>query len=619
MVTRGFESRHLRLFVRLYQMNSSGSYCPSPTAIEQAIRSSTGQWQHIGRFHVAPMQDGSISLRRYDVVVLAVETNQGVELAKRDFFVQLGAFLARSEFHNLELCTILCTSAPTEWLDSEGIYPANTWVIEFPASFWEDVTRIALRLQQSVLRSIDLPSLNPFDWNSPCRDNMFFGRKDALDEILASPATSYAIVGPRRIGKTSLLKHLRKRLARFSGQTFIELDCSEIHSYDEFRIKLARRISPKASMMVAEAVYLPKARMMVAKAEHSLDYIIMNAASSLGARYVIALDEFDHIVKLGDPRFSELRAIIGSPRLHGRCRFIIAGYSALWDSLEDRNSYLYNLCRTITLGAFSHEEAHDFVRTTLGELGISVADSGAAIASLLMYSGRFPWLLQVLCSQIIQAYVRYGKVDPLDLVEYAAASDEIQESVLDSTIIDSSPLGQVLLSCVAKGKGRDELSISQCLSEYNVNVPVNLIMKELRALRVTNALVRTGRRYEISNGLLRNHIERFWALDDTIRFLKRDTAYQGFIAPDNGDARMTTPDRHIQIKLRAILTTRFNDSELRTLCFDLAVDYDSLPGQGLEDKARELIAHRERRGRIAELASRVRELRPDIAWDESAP
>jgi hypothetical protein len=45
------------------------------------------------------------------------------------------------------------------------------------------------------------------------------------------------------------------------------------------------------------------------------------------------------------------------------------------------------------------------------------------------------------------------------------------------------------------------------------------------------------------------------------------------------------------IKLRKILDERFSESDLRTLCFDLHVDYQSLPGEGKADKARELIQY----------------------------
>ena len=62
--------------------------------------------------------------------------------------------------------------------------------------------------------------------------------------------------------------------------------------------------------------------------------------------------------------------------------------------------------------------------------------------------------------------------------------------------------------------------------------------------------------------------------------------------------------------LRPILVDRFDLEELRTLCFDLGVDYDSLRGEGKEAKARELVGYIERRGRLDELETRIKQLRP---------
>ncbi|NTW04119.1 MAG: hypothetical protein HGA19_23085 [Oscillochloris sp.] len=67
-------------------------------------------------------------------------------------------------------------------------------------------------------------------------------------------------------------------------------------------------------------------------------------------------------------------------------------------------------------------------------------------------------------------------------------------------------------------------------------------------------------------------------------------------------------------QFRQLLTTYFNDGELRTLCFDLAIDYDSLPAQGKADKARELVAFAGRHGRLTELLDTCRTFRPLVDW-----
>lgn len=69
-------------------------------------------------------------------------------------------------------------------------------------------------------------------------------------------------------------------------------------------------------------------------------------------------------------------------------------------------------------------------------------------------------------------------------------------------------------------------------------------------------------------------------------------------------------------RLRQLLSTCFDAGELRTLCFDLGVEYDDLPGAGKADKARELITYLERHSRIYELWEIGKRLRPDVPWGE---
>ena len=74
--------------------------------------------------------------------------------------------------------------------------------------------------------------------------------------------------------------------------------------------------------------------------------------------------------------------------------------------------------------------------------------------------------------------------------------------------------------------------------------------------------------------------------------------------------------QHDLRRLHQILSTRFVEDELRTLCFYLSVDFDSLGGKGTKGKARELLAYLAHRNRISELVETSRQLRPDISWDD---
>jgi hypothetical protein len=66
-------------------------------------------------------------------------------------------------------------------------------------------------------------------------------------------------------------------------------------------------------------------------------------------------------------------------------------------------------------------------------------------------------------------------------------------------------------------------------------------------------------------------------------------------------------------QLRRLLVQHFSPDDLDSLCQDLDVDYDVLPGEGTDAKARELIAFMHRRDRLADLLAAATRERPQGA------
>lgn len=67
--------------------------------------------------------------------------------------------------------------------------------------------------------------------------------------------------------------------------------------------------------------------------------------------------------------------------------------------------------------------------------------------------------------------------------------------------------------------------------------------------------------------------------------------------------------------LRQLMTTSFSLDEVRTLCFDLGIDYETLSGDDKSSKIVELIQFCGRSGRAAELVDQCRKARPGDAWN----
>lgn len=66
------------------------------------------------------------------------------------------------------------------------------------------------------------------------------------------------------------------------------------------------------------------------------------------------------------------------------------------------------------------------------------------------------------------------------------------------------------------------------------------------------------------------------------------------------------------VHLRQVLTQYYSEGELRTMCFDMGIDYESVGGRGKAEKVVELVAYAQRYGRLDQFAAYVRQTRDFI-------
>ena len=72
------------------------------------------------------------------------------------------------------------------------------------------------------------------------------------------------------------------------------------------------------------------------------------------------------------------------------------------------------------------------------------------------------------------------------------------------------------------------------------------------------------------------------------------------------------------VELNSKMNQVFSLDEIESLCFDMGINFESLPGGNKGSRIRELIEFCRRRGRDKELAAKVRAERPNVAWPGAA-
>lgn len=140
--------------------------------------------------------------------------------------------------------------------DSEAII-RSTISLSYRRRFVFIDTQAQLRVQSSrrpsgdlrdiICTQIPISMLSPYETAAPVTGSRFFGREYEISRILERPNTNHLILGIRRIGKTSLLKEVERRLREDEGESsphIIYLDCSDLVSADDYIQAVVRKLNP---------------------------------------------------------------------------------------------------------------------------------------------------------------------------------------------------------------------------------------------------------------------------------------------------------------------------------------------------------------------------------------
>lgn len=238
--------------------------------------------------------------------------------------------------------------------------------------------------RQSVLRGINLSTISPFVTSGSTPELMFFGRENELREIVVHASTnSYAVIGGRRIGKTSLLNRLYHRRLPAAGFCTVYQDCSSLRTFEDFFKCSIRDWQPERPSRA------PKTFGELIRDMPVLDKVI------------VLLDEADKLVpqdqKAGWPLFSSLRSAINT----GNIRIVLGGERTLRKALRNPESPLFNMVDEILLRPLDYEDTRELITRPMKQLEINLVDEDAIVDRIWEFTSGHPNVIQRLCSRLL--------------------------------------------------------------------------------------------------------------------------------------------------------------------------------------------------------------------------
>jgi len=281
----------------------------------------------------------------------------------------------------------------------------------------------------------------------------FIGRDEEVNMIkldLLSSAQNNVIIGPRRIGKTSLLRNLKNNVQ--DKVIFAYINCRKITSLaDFFRQTTGSLITAyeekhkiKGIVKKFSDVFKGKitaATRSISEIGGSIEYIgnvylrfreneidekelisetfefIENLSKELNEPIIIALDEFQELSKFNGNIFNMLKSHMDS---QPNVRYIFSGSSVslLHDVFLKPDSPLYLMAARIQLEPIKKKDVDDYIRSRLKTQNITISEP--ALDSIYEYTAGYPFYFQKIGFLLYQIAV-IGKKRNIDINDVESA------------------------------------------------------------------------------------------------------------------------------------------------------------------------------------------------------
>jgi hypothetical protein len=332
-------------------------------------------------------------------------------------------------------------------------------------------------LISQILVQSDLTKVSPFILNNATPSRMFYGREAEEATLLSTlGSNSVALLGGRRIGKTSLIRHVRTALG---VADFVPLfgDCQTVRNWDDFgaliernwKVRVGRPFSPQNLFSVIDEI--------AARSQNKL---------------VIFLDEIDQLLdwdqhhssdEVSEALFKAFRTI----SQEGAAQFVFSGERTIAKKLWDPHSPHWNFCRPLMLRQLSFSSSQSLLIDTFKAMQISIFDEKAVADLAWSSTSGHPQILQYLGDAVVlllnerSAFER-STVGPAEILD-VVSSFEFADHYLSTYWGQATVLEKMMSLLIAQGIG-DPQEIQGKLAKLGTEVGQDQLHTGLRMLEL---------------------------------------------------------------------------------------------------------------------------------------
>ena len=273
-----------------------------------------------------------------------------------------------------------------------------------------------------------MPTHNPYNYNLPVDESMFYGRGGDVQaisaQLLHTLGDSFALIGGRRIGKTSMLEALQRELERLNAQEnspFVilplrvdidgDINADSLEDVFQFFIETIPALL-NAQVPAVSQQNSPASARALETCLNEMNKVAQKESGKL-LRCILMLDECERVTE--KPWVAQfyrgMRHVLGGTRSRYVLKVVMAGSSHFLTDVKDSSSPLRNILTEYPLTALDLPSTRALItQPTANSLPRVVVNRVAS------QSGGHPFLTQFIMKKLWDAGLENASVAQVDSI-----------------------------------------------------------------------------------------------------------------------------------------------------------------------------------------------------------
>ncbi len=346
--------------------------------------------------------------------------------------------------------------------------------------------RPSIALRELLLERLPLNKLSPYKIAGPVKET-FYGRVGIIGHLVHAREVSFALVGPRKIGKSSILHRVLENLQENSSPgTYcvflsLEVEFAGAEDYSGFLESLASQIE----RVIGKPVDFKENPQTIPT--------VIDKLTQWGKKSIVFLfDEIDELISFDKQHNYRLMKIFRALDQKGYCRFILAGFKELYHEKRGISAPQYNFYEEIRLANLDKDAAQELITKPMNNMGIDYRDDEDK-ELIYDYTSRHPNLLQFFCKQLVERVKRHKNLKERRLILRddieGLLNAEFEAYIVDEVYMFYSDLSALEKLIVVSMGENESLRLSFSTDEvaarlkaYNIHLDKKSLQKIMREL-----------------------------------------------------------------------------------------------------------------------------------------